>query len=360
MNPAIPGYDGPGAILALASAALFGATVPLAKLLLAETDPWLLAGLFYLGAGGGLAIVSLIVRVRGGARSRRETAVAGTGWWWLAAAVVAGGMVGPVLLMLGLARTAAATSALLLNLEVVLTALIAWVAFRENVDRRIVLGMVAIVAGAAVLSWRDVPTVSDVLGPLFIAGACLAWAIDNNLTRKVALSDPVQIATIKGLAAGATNVTLALAAGASLPRAGIVAQSFAIGFLGYGVSLVLFVMALRHLGTARTGAYYAIAPFVGAALAVVALGEPATPTMVVAGALMMVGIWLHLAERHQHEHAHAPIIHAHRHRHDSHHRHNHGPVDPPGESHAHVHTHAPLRHAHRHFPDSHHRHLHGH
>jgi drug/metabolite transporter (DMT)-like permease len=345
----------PGVPLALASAALFGATVPFAKSLLGGIDPWLLAGLFYLGAGGGLALVAL-ARSRG--RPGDAEAPLGGGWWWLAGAVAAGGVVGPVLLMAGLARTTASASALLLNLEGVFTALIAWVAFRENVDRRIAAGMAAIVAGAVVLGWRAAPTIDDLLGPGLVALACLAWAVDNNLTRKVALGDPVQVAMIKGLGAGTTNTALAFAAGAAWPAAGATALAGLVGFLGYGVSLALFVVALRHLGTARTAAYYSTAPFVGAALSVAVLGDPVGPAFAAGCALMAVGVWLHLTEQHEHEHLHEPVVHAHRHRHDAHHRHPHGPEDPRGEPHSHVHAHGTLVHSHPHFPDAHHRHRH--
>ncbi|MSP82645.1 MAG: DMT family transporter [Alphaproteobacteria bacterium] len=348
----------PGVPLALLSAGLFGATVPLAKLLLGQADPWLLAGIFYLGAGCGLAVVAAIGRLGRADRPRREAAVAGRGWWWLAAAVFAGGIVGPVLLMVGLARTTASTSALLLNLEGVFTALIAWFAFRENVDRRIAAGMAAIVAGAIVLSWQDTPVLDTLVGPACVALACLAWALDNNLTRRVALSDPVQVAMLKGLVAGAINTAIALALGAAVPAGDVILAAATVGFLGYGVSLVLFVLALRHLGTARTGAYYAAAPFVGAALSIVVFGDSVGLGFGVAGALMALGVWLHVTEQHEHEHQHEPLAHSHRHAHDAHHRHRHGPGDPPGETHAHAHQHGALRHAHPHFPDAHHRHPH--
>ncbi|MFO1059097.1 MAG: DMT family transporter [Dongiaceae bacterium] len=315
-----------GIVLALASALLFGASTPLAKLLLGSVDPWLLAGLLYLGSGGGLLLVRMLRRGGGGEAPLRRADLP-----WLAGAIAAGGVAGPLLLLLGLARGSAAATALLLNLEGLATLAIAWLAFREPVDRRLLAGAFAILAGAALLAWPAAGGLALGWGAVLVAAACLAWGIDNNLTRKVAAADPVTIALLKGLAAGAVNGGLALAGGAALPPPGALAAALLVGFLGYGVSLVLFVLALRQLGTARTGAYYATAPFIGAALAVLLLGEPATPLLLAAGALMAVGVYLHLAERHEHDHDHQPVEHEHRHLHDAHHAHAHAAGDPPGE-----------------------------
>lgn len=345
----------PGVPFAILSAFLFGASTPLAKALLGTVDPWLLAGLLYLGAGLGLAILhgarSALRPVPPEAPLRRSDAP------WLAGVVVSGGIVGPLLLMLGLARTDAATGSLLLNLESLATMAIAWLAFRENVDRRLLLGAFAILAGALTLSWQGRDVALD-LGALLIAGACLAWGIDNNLTRRLSAADPVQIAMLKGLVAGAVNLMLALAHGAPLPGTGPILTAALVGFLGYGVSLVLFVLGLRHLGAARTGAYFALAPFIGAVLAVLFLGDPLTIHLIVAGSLMALGLWLHLAERHEHEHVHQALEHEHRHVHDQHHRHTHAAGEPTDEPHTHWHRHEPLRHKHPHYPDLHHRHAH--
>src|SRR6266404_5836434 len=250
---------------ALLSAALFGASTPLAKIFVGSVPPLALAGLLYLGSGVGLAAWLLL--------RRPAMALAVRDVPWLAAAIVAGGIVGPALLMYGLAPTDAASASLLLNLEAVLTAALAWVVFRENVDRRVFAGMAAIVAGGAVLSWQQAPYGAGVAGPALIAAACLAWALDNNLTRRVSGGDAVVLAALKGLVAGATNFALAAAIGARLPAPGAIAAVGLVGLIGYGVSLVLFIMALRELGTARTGAYFSIAPFFGAALALLVLGE---------------------------------------------------------------------------------------
>jgi drug/metabolite transporter (DMT)-like permease len=346
-----------GAGLALLSALLFGASTPLAKVLLRDVDPWMLAGLLYLGSGVGLVAVKLVVRLLGSS-ARREATIRGRGWMWLALAIMSGGIIGPVLLMVGLAHTAATSAALLLNLEGVLTALLAWFVFRENFDRRIAFGMAAIVAGGFVLAWGGRLILSAVLGPVMIAGACLAWAVDNNLTRKVSQTDPVQIALLKGCVAGVVNVGIAFGLGSALPPLGVLGAAVVVGFAGYGVSLVLFVVALRHIGTARTGAYFSLAPFFGGLVAVLVLREPVTVQIVVAGSLMALGVWLHLTERHDHEHGHEDMAHEHRHVHDEHHQHSHDGTEPPGEPHSHRHVHARLRHDHAHFPDIHHRHQH--
>lgn len=346
-----------GAGLALLSALLFGASTPLAKLLLRDIDPWMLAGLLYLGSGLGLGAVKTLVRLLGSG-ARTEAAIRGVGWKWLALATLSGGIIGPVLLMVGLAHTGATSAALLLNLEGVLTVLLAWFVFRENFDRRIALGMATIVAGGFVLTWGGRLILSAVLGPVMIAGACLAWAVDNNLTRKVSQTDPVQIALLKGCVAGVVNVGIAFGLGSALPPLAVLGAAVVVGFAGYGVSLVLFVVALRHIGTARTGAYFSLAPFFGGLVAVLLLREPVTGQIVAAGSLMALGVWLHLTERHEHEHGHEEMAHEHRHVHDQHHQHVHDGTEPLGEPHSHWHVHARLRHTHTHFPDIHHRHEH--
>ena len=346
----------PGAPLALGSAALFGASTPFAKFLLGGgVSPWLLAGILYLGSGAGLTLF-YVVRLMVGVASA-EASLHRSDLPWLGLTILFGGVIGPVLLMLGLSMTAASSAALLLNLEGIATMVIAWVVFRENVDRRILLGAAAILAGAMLLSWNGGPA-SVGWGALFIAGACLSWGIDNNLTRKISHADPVQIAAAKGLVAGTTNIILAIAVGAISPKFPLIAGAGAIGFLGYGVSLVLFVLALRHLGSARTGAYFSTAPFIGAVLAIVIFDEPVTVQLSAAAILMGIGLWLHLAERHEHKHIHMPQEHEHSHVHDEHHRHKHGPNDPSGEPHSHWHKHVSLTHTHAHFPDLHHRHDH--
>ncbi len=274
-------------------------------------------------------------------------------------AIVFGGVLAPVALMFGLTRTTGATASLMLNLESVLTAVLAWVVFKENADRRIVIGMIAIVLGGVILSWpQETATAHDWAGPLAVAFACLFWAIDNNLTRKVSASDALFIAGSKGLAAGVVNCCLALAVGAQLPAVATLAPIVLVGFLGYGVSLVLFVLALRGLGSARTGAYFSTAPFLGAVISIMILGESVSLMFLLAAALMVIGVWIHLMENHAHEHQHDPVKHSHRHTHDEHHQHEHDFEWDGSEPHSHQHQHTPIKHSHAHFPDVHHRHKH--
>lgn len=318
-----------GPMLALASSTLFGASTPFAKMLVGDVQPALLAAILYLGSGIGLLLVrsarGFLPITSSGANEHFGMA----GAFWLGAAILVGGVIGPLLLMFGLTMTPAASASLLLNMEGVFTALLAWFVFRENFDSRIALGMACIVAGAVVLSWQGEAAVTGVYGPLAVVGACLAWAIDNNLTRKVSLSDPVQIAMLKGLVAGAVNLSLAVFIGTAMPSPPTIAGAAVLGFVGYGLSLVLFVLALREIGTARTGAYYSTAPFIGAMIAFIVLSEPVTPALVISGLLMAVGVLLHLTERHEHKHEHEPLTHTHSHVHDAHHQHEHGPSDPP-------------------------------
>lgn len=344
-----------GVRAAVASAVLFGAGTPVAKLLLDSVSPWLLAGLLYTGSGLGLGLYRLVARL---SRVRLERAAYAP----LAGAVAFGGVLAPVLLLAGLANMPASGASLLLNAEGVFTAVLAWLVFKENVDRRILLGMAAIIAGAVILSVPQGAALGSVWPSLAVLGACLGWGIDNNLTRKVALNDATWLAAIKGGVAGPVNLALAFFVGARLPGPGSVAAAMTVGFFAYGVSLVLFIVGLRHLGTARAGAYFSIAPFFGALLAVL-LGEPLTTPLLAAGALMGLGVWLHLTERHSHEHTHEVISHDHWHVHDvhdTHHDHAHTEAVAPGTRHRHEHTHAAVTHTHEHFPDSHHRHGHDH
>jgi drug/metabolite transporter (DMT)-like permease len=345
----------PGIAFALVSAALFGASTPLAKALLGDVSPWLLAGLLYLGSGFGLGMARSLRRLHGGVPT--EASLTRADLPWLATVVLAGGVVGPVLLMFGLGTTPASAAALLLNMEGVFTLGIAWVVFRENVDLRIGLGALAILAGALLLSW---PGGASGLswGALAVAGACLAWAIDNNLTRKLSSADPLQVAIIKGSVAGIVNVVLAFGLGAVLPPAGALLGAALVGFFGYGISLVLFVLALRHLGAARTGAYFSLAPFAGALVAIIGFGEPVTVPFAAAAVLMGIGLYLHIVERHVHLHAHEPIEHEHGHTHDEHHEHEHAIKPATNERHVHYHRHATLVHRHPHYPELHHRHSH--
>jgi len=340
----------PGVQAGIAAAVLFGAGTPLAKLLLGSVSPWMLAGLLYAGSGIGLGLYRLITRP-GRVRLARAEVLP------LVGAIGFGGVLGPVLLMFGLSGMPATGASLLLNAEGVFTALLAWFVFKENVDRRIALGMAAILAGAVVLSIPTAAELGAVWPSLAILGACLCWGIDNNLTRKIALTDATWLAAVKGGVAGPVNLGIAFVLGAQLPPVASIAGAMVVGFFAYGVSLVLFIVAMRHVGTARAGAYFSVAPFFGAVLAVT-LGASITVPLVIAAALMALGVWLHLTERHEHEHTHEPLVHDHWHVHDEHHQHEHEHPVAAGVRHRHPHSHEPLTHAHEHYPDAHHRHSH--
>ena len=342
-----------GVQAALVSALLFGAGTPFAKILLNDdVSPWLLAGLLYCGSGLGLGLYRLVRRTPRVRIARAELLP-------LIGAVFFGGIAGPVLLMFGLSNMPASGASLLLNAEGVFTAALAWFVFKENFDRRIALGMLAIVAGAVALSIPSGANFGSPWPSLAILGACFSWGLDNNLTRKIALNDATWLAAVKGGVAGPVNLILAFALGAQLPGVVNIAAAMVIGLVAYGISLVLFIVAMRHVGTARASAYYSIAPFFGAVLAIT-LGDPVSWPIIVAGLLMAFGVWLHLSERHEHEHTHEQFSHDHWHTHDEHHQHDHDEQQLVGANgwHKHVHTHQALSHTHEHYPDSHHRHGH--
>lgn len=342
------GISNRGVQAGLASAVLFGAGTPVAKLLLDSVSPWLLAGLLYVGSGVGLGIYRLVRRAPRVSLERSEILP-------LIGTIGFGGIAGPVLLMFGLSGEPASGASLLLNAEGVFTALIAWFVFKENVDRRIAIGMAAIIAGAVILSIPTGARLGSLWPTLAILAACACWAIDNNLTRKIALNDATWLAAVKGGVAGPVNLVLAFVLGVGLPPLLDIGAATVVGFFAYGLSLVLFIVSLRHVGTARAGAYFSVAPFFGASLAV-ALGSPVTVPLIVAAVLMAAGVILHLTERHEHEHTHEAITHTHWHTHDEHHQHEHAEPVAPGVRHRHEHSHEQLTHTHPHYPDAMHRH----
>ncbi len=341
-----------GALAGLGAAVLFGLSTPVAKRLLPASDPLLLAGLLYLGAGLGLSLAMPFRRPGRESRLRREDLPR------LAGMVLAGGVAGPVLLLLGLARLPGAQASLLLNLESPLTIGLAVAAFGESLSSRELAGAAAVLLGAVVLTGGGVGGGTQLPGTLAVVGACAAWALDNNLGQALSLRDPVAVTRAKALTAGAVDLALALLLGERLPPAMILVGALATGFVGYGLSIVLHLLAMRHVGAARQAAYFATAPFVGALAAVPILGERPGAAEAAAGVLMAAGAVLLISARHGHRHAHDVLVHDHAHVHDAHHLHDH--ADAVEEPHAHPHAHAPLVHDHPHLPDTHHRHGHGH
>ncbi|MGH7821371.1 MAG: EamA family transporter, partial [Candidatus Binatia bacterium] len=341
---------GASAGAALAAALLFGATTPAAKLLLDGVDPVVLAGFLYLGSGLALGLLSLL-------RGRRALAgLSRADLPWLAGAIASGGVLAPVALLWGLARIPASSASLLLSFEASFTALLAALLFREHVGARVAVALGAMTAAGALLAGGGLQA-GELAGFAAVTLACLAWALDNNLTREIAHADARTIATLKGLFAGSVNLAAALAAGAELPALSGLGGALGVGAIGYGVSLSLYVVALRELGSSRTAGFFATAPVFGAALSVVWVGEPMTASLLAAAALMAAGVRVILSESHSHAHRHPPMEHAHRHVHDEHHRHPHEGGEAP-EPHVHRHRHEEVVHEHPHAPDLHHRHGH--
>ena len=342
-----------GALCGLSAAILFGASAPVSKLLLPQLGPLIMAGLLYLGAGLGLTLFG-VVRPR--RRAEREARLTRRDLGLLAGITVTGGILGPVLMLIGLGRMSGLAGSLLLNLEAPFTMLLALALFREHLGRRAAGAALLIVGGGLVLSWRPGEFQADPWGVLAIAGGCLAWGVDNNLTQRLTLRDPVAVVRWKTLGAAACTLAIGLSLRQSLPSLPIAAAAAGLGSLSYGASILLDMYALRLLGAAREAAYFATAPFMGAALAVPLLGDRFGVGETAAALLMAGGVVLLVREKHSHVHTHEPVEHEHRHVHDEHHQHAHdGPVSEP---HSHVHRHEPIRHEHPHVPDLHHRHRH--
>lgn len=352
-----------GALCGLVAAALFGASAPVSKRLLAEASPLLLSGLLYLGAALGIGLVRACERSIAALRGEppaREAALQGRDVPTLIVIVLVGGVVSPLLMLTGLGRVSGMAGALLLNLEAPFTMLIAVAGFREHLGRRTIVSAALIVGAAAGLGLRgsagDSP--SQLPGVLALAGACAGWGLDNNLSQRLSLRDPRSVVLIKTAGAGLLALPLALMLGAPLPTWGTVMAALVLGGLSYGASILLDMYALRLLGAAREAAFFATAPFMGALLAVPILGERPGVAELLAAVAMIGGVVLLLRERHSHAHTHEALVHDHLHVHDEHHRHSHDGVDAPGEPHAHLHRHEPIAHEHPHVPDLHHRHRH--
>ncbi len=338
---------------ALSAAMLFAVSVPAGKLLLAHLKPLELSALCYLGSGLGLLAWRLISGARGLAAEapldRRDIP-------YTAGFVLAGGVLAPLLLFSGLSLTSSSSASILLNFELVFTSLIAVVIFKEHGGGRFWLAAGLITAGALALSWEG-GGFSFGFGAALVLASSFMWGLDNNLTARVSIKNPVTLAAIKGLAGGLINGGLALYAYGSLPPLGWAAAALLLGFASYGISLVLFILAMRGLGASRAGAFFGSYPFMGAALSVVFLGEPLTARLLWASALMLGAFLLLALERHGHAHRHEPLEHDHSHGHDDgHHGHGHG--GGAAAAHSHAHSHEPLEHEHAHLPDAHHRHGH--
>jgi drug/metabolite transporter (DMT)-like permease len=340
--------------LAILAALLYGLSSPLAKLLLAEIPPTLLAALLYLGAGVGMLLVNTIRALS--RRERIEAKITSRDAPYITA-MIALDIAAPILLLLGLARSTSASAALLNNAEIVATAVIALLVFREAIGRRLWLAIAFITLGSVVLTVEDFRSLSFSTGSLLVLLACVCWGFENNCTRMLSLRDPLQIVVVKGLGSGIGSLLIAMALRESGAELTYLFLALLLGFFAYGLSIFCYIMAQRSLGAARTSAYYAAAPFIGVLLSWVVLREGITGTFVIAMLIMLVGAYFAVTEDHRHLHRHSVETHEHKHSHsDGHHSHPHDPQS--AEEHTHLHTHQAAEHAHRHLPDLHHRHTH--
>ncbi len=346
------------ALQALLAAVLFGASAPLSKLLLGEVQAIPLAAFLYLGSGAGAFLLLLFQHFRNGGQAV-EARLSRADLPWLAGALLAGGVGAPILLLLGLERTPASTASLLLNFESVATTLIAISFFKESIGPRIAWATGLVTLASILLTWTG-GRWGFSLGALGIAGACFLWGLDNNFTRHISAKNPLMIVCIKGLGAGTFSLVLCLLLKQPIPGLNIILLAMALGSISYGVSIQLFIIAMRAMGAARTSTLFGIAPFVGVVLALLLLREMPQPLFWAALPVMLVGAWLMLTERHRHAHIHQVLVHNHRHSHpDEHHDHvDHEQIPLVNGSHTHEHRHERLEHEHAHAPDLHHRHGH--
>lgn len=344
-------------IFVILSAILFGISVPLAKLLVGDISPVVLASLLYLGAFVGLSIYAIARAKRAIGPNKKGAPLEKKDFPWLVGAIVTGGILGPICLMTGLTLISGFSASLLLNLEGLATVLIAVFVFKENSGRRLWIALACMTIAGIFITWAPTQSNFIIAGPSLIIFAMICWGIDNNLTRNISDKDPIQIAQIKGLVAGTTSLGLALILGIKIPLDISIIFALLLGSFSYGVSLVFFIKALKGLGSSRAGTFFSFAPFIGAVASLIILREWIGWSMLLAVVFMLLGIWLIGSEKHAHFHIHKPIIHTHSHVHtDMHHLHEHS--DGVHVPHTHEHTHDEITHVHEHFPDTHHRHEH--
>lgn len=338
------------------SAVLFGISPPLAKLLVNDIPPIALAGFLYLGAFIGLSLYSICRKIIS-VESTRGAGLKKGDFPWLFGAVLSGGVIAPICLMLGLSRISGFTVSLLLNLEGMFTALMAVFFFKESAGKRLWLALICMTVAGIFLTWDSKLGRFDFVGPLLVSLSMACWGIDNNLTRNISARNPIQIACIKGLVAGSLSVSLAYALGTESKWGLPIVYALLLGSFSYGLSLVFFIKALEGLGSFRTGIFFSLAPFIGAAVSLVLLREWIGWVMFPATILTVSGVWLVSTEKHSHLHVHQEITHSHFHDHEDMH-HNHEHLETVRGRHAHEHRHLEEVHGHAHWPDTHHRHEH--
>lgn len=333
---------------ALLAALFFGASAPIAKLLLGDVPPVLMAAFLYLGSGTGISLIKLYQRLT---KNQKEAGIRRPDIGWLAGAIISGGILAPIILMFSLKNTPASTASLLLNFEGVGTTLIALFFFRESISRRALAAILIITLASIFLSTDLASGFGLSLGALGVILACVLWGVDNNFTRNISAKDPLTIVAWKGLVAGSFSLLLGLGLGQQPPALSIILRILLLGFVSYGLSTMFFIYSMRGLGAARTSALYGTAPLAGMLLSIVIFRDPITLPFALAAILMMVGAYWLANEEHAHFHIHMPVVHEHRHSHDEFHLH-----DGHIETHSHEHEHPHSQHEHGHMPDIHHRH----
>lgn len=343
----------------LLAAVLFGASSPLAKMLLGDIEPVPLAALLYIGSGLGLLVFQTFKRHVNNT-SDCEAPLSRKDIPWLIGSVIFGGVMAPILSMSSLRITPASTASLLLNFESIATTLIAVIFFKEGISKRIWIAILFITGASILLSWDFSNQWGLSLGALGIIAACFCWGVDNNFTRNISAKNPFTIVIIKGLGAGSFSLLLAFLLHNPIPNVLTIIKAMILGCFSYGASIVLFVLAMRNLGSARTSAFFGSAPFVGAIISFILLGDILNKMFILSLPIMIAGTVLLLKEEHSHKHIHQHIVHNHRHYHsDNHHGHYHAPGEIPKSGyHSHPHEHEAVVHEHPHVPDIHHRHVH--
>jgi drug/metabolite transporter (DMT)-like permease len=343
---------------ALLAAFLFGMSAPISKFLLGEIAPILLAAFLYLGTGISLLIIMGLQRL-GKKSNPTEAQIKKADLPWLAGAILAGGIAAPITLLFSIRGTPEGTASLLLSFEGVSTTLIAALVFKESLSRQALWAILSITFASVLLSTNLNSDWGLSISALGILIACILWGMDNNFTRNISAKDPLAIVTIKGLVAGSFSLVFATVLGDQIPGINIVVGAMLLGSMSYGLSIVLFVYAMRGLGVARTSALFGTAPLAGVVVSSLLFREIYGISFIIAIPLMLIGTMLLASEAHSHNHIHEKTVHEHRHCHaDIHHVHIHTQKEFQAQSHSHLHSHDHLEHEHPHLPDIHHRHAH--
>ncbi|HEY5560551.1 MAG TPA: DMT family transporter [Clostridiaceae bacterium] len=346
-------------MMALLASTLFGVSAPITKILLGQIEPIPLASLLYLGSGLGLLIFQIVNRIIK-KQVINEAPLRKKDFLWLLGAIITGGIIAPIILLSSLKITPASTASLLLNFEGVATTIIAIIFFKENVGKQILTAVILITFASIILSWNLENQWGFSIGSLGIILACFCWGMDNNFTRVISSKNPFSIVAIKGIIAGLFTLVLSTILKTQMPGLKVIIIAMIIGFFCYGLSIVLFVFAMRDLGSTRTSVLFGTAPFIGSILSFILLGDIPSRMFFISLPIMIIGSVLLLKEGHQHKHLHEVIEHEHRHNHnDGHHDHEHSNEQIITKSyHSHLHTHKAIEHTHPHSPDITHRHIH--